>query len=699
MAQWRHTNGPFGGSAETFATLGNTLFIGSVGVFRSTDGGETWSASGLTDRNVAYLDTIGGVLVAGTDAGAFRSTDGGASWIAANQGVPALISIEGMCVAEGSLFLAIDNFGVVRSVDRGQSWSTLSNWIPGIQGAIRGLATANGTIYAGINSGVERSTDLGATWSVSAQGLGDTLNATVESAKGPDVYITANVGPPSYAYDDFRSTDGGVTWSPVSSPESNNLANGMEILNGTLYAFDAAEYSDSGVSLYSSTDLGTTWTAAQGVENSDITMVASANGTLLALGSNTGIYRSTDNGANWNLSNQGFIDSYVNALAGDSSNLYAATYDLFRSSDNGASWSAGTEQGEPKNDNMQCLVAHNGLLFAGYLSSGEYISSDQGAHWHQLDTVPSPTAFAFSGQKWYYATDRVGIYPKETIGAVYESLDQGATWNNIGPDDTLGGSQWPITVSAIWTSGDTLLAATDDGYFVTTDDGADWRQDTLHAGFLSFAEADGVLYACGRGGYENGAPTLVSGVFRSTDNGTTWEPTAGMQDSAVTFVGAYSNGIFALTNSGWFYSTDAGATWASTELPDSTPGLLVSVMVTKSDLVIGTAWHGVRERPLSDFGIAGVEDQAVRQTVELEAPYPNPAATSTSFHFSLPRAEWARLEIYTALGARVATLAQGEEAAGDHAITFSGAGLPNGVYFVRLAAGGSSQSSILTIEH
>ena len=71
-----------------------TLYAGGTGgVFKSTDGGESWSAvsSGLTDLRVSSLaidPKTPTTLYAGTSgSGVFRSADGGISWSAFNAGL------------------------------------------------------------------------------------------------------------------------------------------------------------------------------------------------------------------------------------------------------------------------------------------------------------------------------------------------------------------------------------------------------------------------------------------------------------------------------------------------------------------------------------------------------------------------------------------------------------------------------------
>ena len=78
--------------------------------------------------------------------------------------------------------------------------------------------------------------------------------------------------------------------------------------------------------------------------------------------------------------------------------------------------------------------------------------------------------------------------------------------------------------------------------------------------------------------------------------------------------------------------------------------------------------------------------------------FPNPFQEATSIPFDLPEAESVRLEVYNALGARVAVLLDGEErAAGRHLIQWDGwtrAGQPaaSGLYVLRLSAGSFTET-------
>lgn len=68
--------------------------------------------------------------------------------------------------------------------------------------------------------------------------------------------------------------------------------------------------------------------------------------------------------------------------------------------------------------------------------------------------------------------------------------------------------------------------------------------------------------------------------------------------------------------------------------------------------------------------------------------YPNPFNPSTLIQFVLARRQFVSLKVYDVLGRDVATLSDGEEAAGAHKVEFDSRGLSSGVYFYRLTTPG-----------
>jgi hypothetical protein len=77
--------------------------------------------------------------------------------------------------------------------------------------------------------------------------------------------------------------------------------------------------------------------------------------------------------------------------------------------------------------------------------------------------------------------------------------------------------------------------------------------------------------------------------------------------------------------------------------------------------------------------------------------FPNPFLGMTAIDYVIPDQEEVRLEICDIFGNVIATLVDGEEAAGAHTMRFDAEGLPAGVYYCRLTAG--SYSAVRPISH
>lgn len=75
----------------------------------------------------------------------------------------------------------------------------------------------------------------------------------------------------------------------------------------------------------------------------------------------------------------------------------------------------------------------------------------------------------------------------------------------------------------------------------------------------------------------------------------------------------------------------------------------------------------------------------------LSQNYPNPFNSATTIHFSLLSHEHVTLKVFDVFGREVATLVDGEMAAGNHTVPFAPRDLASGIYFYQLTAGKLSQ--------
>jgi hypothetical protein len=90
-------------------------------------------------------------------------------------------------------------------------------------------------------------------------------------------------------------------------------------------------------------------------------------------------------------------------------------------------------------------------------------------------------------------------------------------------------------------------------------------------------------------------------------------------------------------------------------------------------------------------GITGVKGGSTAETFTLSQNYPNPFNPSTKIEYSIQKAGMVSLRLYNVLGSEVATLVNGRQEAGKHAVQFNTnrgtIGLASGVYFYRLETG------------
>ncbi|HMN48501.1 MAG TPA: T9SS type A sorting domain-containing protein [Ignavibacteriaceae bacterium] len=344
------------------------------------------------------------------------------------------------------------------------------------------------------------------------------------------------------------------------------------------------------------------------------------------------IFKSSDNGTNWTLTNTGITSSYINTLVCSNGVLLAGTdYGIFRSTNNGYEW-------YPSNSGLTSLF---------------------------ITTLTSNKNYIFAG----------------TPNGIYLSIDTGIHWNPINTDMS------EIQITGILNMGDTLYAATlSEGIYISTDLGKSWSMS--NNGFTSPAtmgltEVDGNIFAVSRN----------RGVFKSTDKGMHWSASDNGLPSQLyprTII-SYDSLLFLGAGIGVFMSDDQAINWKNI-----TPGLantVAEVLGANSDtLYVGSYQGGIWKRSITNILTEVKKDfSEVPNKFSLLQNYPNPFNPSTKISWLSPISGWQTLKVYDILGNEVATLVNEYRSAGTYEIEFnpesSFKNPASGIYFYRLQAG------------
>jgi photosystem II stability/assembly factor-like uncharacterized protein len=406
-----------------------TLFAGTrgYGVYRSRDRGITWDAidggSGQVTSIAVYPHDPTSILAGTSNLGVLRILRDGqsSSYLTAGLAVPEVTSVAISSSPHPVLYAGTAQ-GLYRSLDNGDSWSLL-----GLEGeTIPSIFVDEfhpGRLFAGtLDHGIMVTSDGGDTW--------EELDSP-----GPAVGVLQRV--PSSHNLLFAGTGGGGIWRVGLVKRVRNAGRadppGDQVVNNPPAAAvvrDADAHPPDLIGPFGGSVI-------------DLVMDPRTPTTLYAA-SNTGVFKTTDNGETWFLT--GLYARRVFSLAIDPVNpelIYAGTdgEGLFRSTDGGAHWIASADP----------------LMFDKVIYS--------------LAVDPIQPSILYAGGRRIHQD---GTSTGDWGGGVFKSEDSGLTWrlaNNGLPEG------WVYAIAIDPTAPDTIYAGTHSmGVYKSNDGGESWTE-------------------------------------------------------------------------------------------------------------------------------------------------------------------------------------------------------------------------------
>ncbi len=609
---WTRTNPGGGGAYSTIgASTSGIIIAGSdlSGAYRSKNGGQTWDvigvSQGLTETHVSGIGfhrTNGNILYIGTENGIFRSDNGGDN---ANQVlVGGYITDIEFGTNNSNVGYATyhptfnSNNGVIyKSLNNGISWSQISTNLPNGIRILKIIVSPTNvnTVYALTGDGrfacgpadVYRSIDGGINWTNLTTSLSEILDMALDTNNTDNLFVTtmnADCNEQFYWTDTlgelYKSTDGGSSWgSPLSDYTGviwldKNNANTIKLIDPR----EPYPWNDR-AGTFTSTDGGLSFTQTGNVNNWDTFF-------------QNDVFRSYGTSFNGISKTLGEDLSNVNSYFWVNSQWAFATLDKGATFNNIFTDEVSTDFWQSRGfDNVNMMdisisKSNPNIIYTAYFDIGIWRSLDKGISWQSCnDELYSGNWSGFGGNAATVLAD------PNRANVVWASL--GGQQNGQSPifllknTNTGNRDSW-TDVSSLLPNEEIMGLSIDENspianrtLFVTalkdvyksTDDGNSWQKifDCDGCRFTAVDQfSSAIVYAGGE-----------KGIWRSTNGGSSWTDISHSQmlaNSNIEFWDRNYNGVFDIktdpnnanwvyvtaigNNKGLFKSTDSGITWS-----------------------------------------------------------------------------------------------------------------------------------------
>jgi len=623
-----------------------------IGVYKSADGGKTWSHMGLADTNtiarivvhpknpdVVYIAAGGHEWTSNPERGVFKTVDGGKTW-------DKVLFVNDQTGAYDLVMDPKDNNTLYAA-----TWQrTRKKWND----------PRNFPDYTG--SGIYKTTDAGKTWTPVNAGLPEAkfrgrigldlcltkpnvLYALVDnyeiSRKATADEETDAYGVPSSGIIKgatvFRSDDGGASWKQVSglTPEQKTFMERHSNTYGWVFGQIRVDPNDEntvyilGVPFSVSADGGKTfkYVRSPGGDNHAL-WIDPENSNYLIKGFDQGVAVSYDKGRNWRYWQDGIPVCQFFNIAYDMGTpfkvygsmqdhgSFRAPVDLSQGRDKipaqkfeNAPGGEGSNQAiDPTNPNIVYSAGFYGTIMRSeYDKPGEFPGYP---YTKELLPPPYENEPRLRGQ-WlapFILSPHNPNIVYHGMQFIFRSLDRGDTWERISPDLTwnTASEMGDIPYHTLFAISESPLrygliyAGTDDGrLWVTKDGGKAWQEITagLAPGkwmsrVVASAYKLGTVYLTQNGKRED---DFTPYVWKSADYGKTWTNiAAGIPVGPVNVIRedpVNENILYVGTDMGVYVTTDGGKTWMA--LGANLPTAYVhDLIIHPRDNVIVIATHG-----------------------------------------------------------------------------------------------------------
>jgi photosystem II stability/assembly factor-like uncharacterized protein len=532
----------------------DTLIAGTFNtIFRSDDAGETWKQLPTSKvPNLHHVESLAidprtsDTIYAGTFWLPFKSIDGGQTWRVIREGMIDDSDVFAIDIdpRDPNHIFASACSGIYESKNAGENWRKVQG-IPSQSRRTRAILqhpSVAGLILAGTTEGFWRSDKGGDpdSWMVTTSRQLEINSITVHPSRPDIIYIGTN------NYGVMVSTDGAKSFTPTNGGFSGRFANAILADRETpnrIYA-STINTATGGGFFFVSNDNGESWRPSMRSMPARLITYAIVQDTrdanLIYLGTNLGVYRSTDRGTSW-----------APVWAPSSPDKKKAAT---RSTKRGAKAQAAAPTAKrrtPAAANDTILRAQEALSAAGY----------------NLGQPDGKAGASTTSAVKRFQTDRhlpvTGKLDAITLAALGFSKSAGAAETEQQADLIIADAVHTLVHTVDAETGQPgFLAATNNGLYRSLDPAKGWKK-------LSYGIGDQrttCIATTPREPETIWVGTPQSGTLVSRDSGKTWRPVAGVPRDVPINVIAQDpqrpDRVYVGTKQAFFMSHDGGATWS-----------------------------------------------------------------------------------------------------------------------------------------